>query len=96
MNPYEVLAISHGATPRDIVQAAAMALREKKYSAWEIAEARKQLMDPEARIILDFVHYIDIEPLIKPGKGNDSTDPIIILTDGSKELERLTIFDSQT
>ncbi len=93
MNPYKVLAINHDAIPRDIVQAAAIALRERKCSAREVAEARKQLMDPEARLILDFVHYVDIESLMK--SGNDSPDHAAVLADGIEELERLTIFDSQ-
>lgn len=96
MNPYEVLAINHDATPRDIIQAAAMALRERKYSAGEVAEARRQLMDPKARLILDFVHFVDIESLIESGEENDSTVSAVILADGTEELERLTIFDSQT
>ena len=95
MNPYEVLAIHHDATPRDIVQAAALALRERKFSAKEVAEARKQLMDPDARMILDFVYYVDIESLAKAGKGNDSTDPVKILSGSAEDLELLTIFDSQ-
>ena len=95
MNPYEVLDINHGATSHDIVQAAALALRERKYSPLEIAEARKKLMDPEARKILDFVHYVDIELLIKFIKGNNSTDFSKSLSDSAEgRLERLTIFDS--
>lgn len=94
MNPYEVLAINHDATPRDIIQAAAMALRERKYSAREVADARKQLMDPQARMILDFLHYVDVESIIKPDKGEGSMDPALLLIDGTEKLARLTIFDS--
>ena len=94
MNPYVVLAIKHDATPHDIVQAAAMALRKREYTAREIADARKQLMNPEARMILDFVHHVDVESLIKPGKGKGGADHALSLVDDTGKLERLTIFDS--
>lgn len=93
MNPYRVLNINHDAAPRDIVQAAAMALREKKYSARDVAEARKQLMDPKVRLVLDFVHSVDIDPLIHDTNVNDSTGSATALVGMVDELERLTIFD---
>lgn len=95
MNPYEVLGVKHDAAPPEIVQAAAMALRERKYSAREIAEARKQLMDPQARRILGFVHCVDIASLVNPGKENSSEDSATLPVKGIDGLERLTIFDVQ-
>jgi len=96
MNPYRVLNIKPDATPRDIVQAAARALREKKYSARDVAEARKQLMDPKVRLILDFVHSVDITPLIRGKNGGDSAGSRAEPAGKSDELERLTIFDHLT
>lgn len=92
MNPYAVLNIDHTATPRDIVQAAAMALRKKTCSAREVAEARKQLMDPRTRLILDFVHTARPEQLIN---GRDRNALAIATTVGVNEMVRLTLFDHQ-
>ena len=89
MNPYTVLNLDHTATPRDIVQAGVTALREKKYSAREVAEARKQLMNPQTRLILDFVHTAHPEQLIV--KRDRSLSPAVSVG----ELERLTLFDPQ-
>ncbi len=93
MNPYKVLAVKHDATPHDIVQAAGMALRERKYPAREVAEARKQLMDPQAKMILDFVHSADIESLLNPVKGNSNKNAVVLPTAGTEGMQRLTIFD---
>jgi len=63
MNPYKVLNIDHRATKREILAAAALALRERKYSGREIAEAQKELMDPISKAVYDFIEFIDLEPL---------------------------------
>ena len=65
MNPYRLLNISPQATAREIVQASALALRENRHSAREIAEARKELMNPVTRRLLDFMYTVDVEPLLK-------------------------------
>ncbi|XCN75249.1 MAG: hypothetical protein Q3M24_11115 [Candidatus Electrothrix aestuarii] len=65
MNPYQLLNISPQATAREIVQASALALRENKHSARDIAEARKELMNPVTRRLLDFIYTVDVEPLLK-------------------------------
>ena len=88
MKPYTVLNLDHNATPRDIVQAAVKALQEKNYSAREVAEARKQLMDPGTRLILDFVHTARPEQLIN-GKNRGAS----LVTARADELTRLTLFD---
>jgi hypothetical protein len=80
MNPYRLLNITSEATPREIVEASALALRENKNSARDIAEARNQLMNPATKFILDFIHTVDLEPL---------------LNDVRKDLERLDILDKQ-
>ncbi len=94
MNPYEILAVHSDATPHDIVQAAALALRTRKYSATEIAEARMQLMNPEKRIILDFIYHVDISPLLHPGKGTDTSEPTLSVTEATERLEYLSVFES--
>jgi len=45
-------------------------------------------------MILDFLHYVDVESIIKPDKGKGSTDPALLLIHGTEKLARLTIFDS--
>ncbi|CAK8720150.1 hypothetical protein KKHLCK_09335 [Candidatus Electrothrix laxa] len=88
MNPYRLLNISPEATPREIVQASALALRENKHSARDIAEARKQLMNPATRRLLDFIHTVDVEPLLSDaGEGLASFEQI--------SFERVDIFDKQ-
>ncbi len=44
MNPYELLNIEKDASKKDIIKAAACALRERKYTAKEIANAQKTLL----------------------------------------------------
>ena len=65
MNPYRLLNISPQASAREIVQASARALRENKHSARDIAEVRKELMNPVTRRLLDFIYTVDAEPLLK-------------------------------
>lgn len=64
MNPYKLLHISPKATAQEVVHASALALRENISSAHDIAEARKQLMDPATRRVLDFIYTVDLEPLL--------------------------------
>ncbi|MCI5143317.1 MAG: hypothetical protein D3909_16655 [Candidatus Electrothrix sp. ATG1] len=91
MNPYRLLNITPTATPREIVQASALALRENTHSARDIAEARKELMNPVSKRILDFVYTVDLDPLLKDvEKGLDKVQGEEIAP-----LERLDIFDKQ-
>ncbi len=83
MNPYQLLNISPEATAREIVQASALALREKNSSARDIAEARKELMNPTTRRLLDFIYTVDIEPLLRDAR------------EGSVVLEQRDISDKQ-
>ena len=46
MDPYKILDVSAGADSREILQAAAKAMKERKYSAKEIAIAQKTLLNP--------------------------------------------------
>ena len=65
MNPYTVLGLSADANAQEILLAATKALREKKYSARQIAEARQELMNPELRPLLDFICFVDLAPLLR-------------------------------
>ena len=95
MNPYKVLNITPEATPKDIVQASALALRNKEYSARDIAEARKRLMNPADRLVLDFVYSVDQEPLMKNTNLLDDVTEKMIKDKQLNLLKRLDIFDSQ-
>ena len=57
-NPYEVLEVSPGASNKEITVAFAMAMKRRKYSPDAIALARKSLMNPEERIIADYLRSI--------------------------------------
>jgi hypothetical protein len=64
MNPYRVLDIDVNATPQDIVRAAGQALRRRQSSAREVAVAQKILLDPVSRKVHEFVHFIDLGPVL--------------------------------
>ena len=63
MNPYKVLDIEKTASKQEIIQATARALREKKYSAREIASAQKALMNTVSRDAHKFLHFIELKDL---------------------------------
>jgi hypothetical protein len=88
MNPYKVLNLSAEAEAKDIIAAAAKAMQEKKYSAREIAEARRQLMNPKLRPLLDFICFAEVEPLLRP--ADPPAEPC-----SADDLERLEIFAEQ-
>ena len=60
MNPYQILNIGKNATNRDIIQAAALAMRERKYTGREVAVAQKTLMEPVSRATEEFICFIDV------------------------------------
>lgn len=92
MNPFKVLDIGFNASKKEIIQASARAMREKKYSGLELAQAQKMLLDPISRSVQEFLHCLDIAPLknrlsIKRPEGLDHTDIV--------KLTRLSIFDEE-
>lgn len=61
MNPFNVLDLKNASVSnREIIQAAALGLREKKYSATEVARAQKLLLDPVSRSCQEFLWFIDL------------------------------------
>lgn len=87
MNPYKILNIDRKADKKGIIQAAASALRERRFSAREVALAQKELLDPASRSVHDFLHFLDVEvPLVRPSSRNASNRPLVF-------LERLSVFD---
>ncbi|WP_319422327.1 hypothetical protein [Pleurocapsa sp. FMAR1] len=57
-NPYDVLEVSPGASNAEITKAFAMAMKRRQYPADAIALARKSLMNPDERIIADYLRPI--------------------------------------
>jgi hypothetical protein len=55
-NPYQILNVSQDAGKDEIIEAQAVAMKEKKYSLNEIHSAVRQLLDPAKRLAADFMH----------------------------------------
>ncbi len=92
MNPFKILNIGPGASKKEIIQAAARAMREKEFTGREIAQAQKMLIEPASRAAQAFLHCIDVNPLkdrivVKKPDGLGRPD--------SSGLSRLSIFDEQ-
>ncbi len=87
MNPYKVLNVDCRASKREIIQSAALALRERKFSGRDVALAQKQLLNPISRATHEFLHFIDVKPLL------DKVDLCKQKEQRVADLNRLPIFD---
>jgi hypothetical protein len=54
-NPYKILAVSPLASNAEITKAFGVAMKQRKYPPDTIAKARKSLMNPDERIIADYL-----------------------------------------
>ena len=63
MNPFKVLNIERHASNKEILQAATQGLRDKKYSAKDLAQAQKLLLDPVSRACQAFLYFPDLDDL---------------------------------
>ncbi len=63
VNPFKILDLDKGATKQEIIQAGARAMRDRHYSAKEIALAQRALMNPVSRATHEFLHFIETGPL---------------------------------
>lgn len=90
MNPFKMLNIDPDATKQEIIRAVALGMRERKYSAHELAQAQKLLLDPVSASVQTFLHCIDQDPLKAQVEvkrpGNVDRAPML-------QLNRLDIFD---
>ncbi|NCO76161.1 MAG: J domain-containing protein [Cyanobacteria bacterium] len=68
-NPYDILEVSSAASTSEITKAFAMAMKKKRYNPKQIAEARKNLMDSQQRLIADYLR--PNLPLIQRFKKQD-------------------------
>lgn len=68
-NPYEILEVSQDVTTPQIMKAMATALRKRKHSNTDVAQASAQLRNPATRLAADFTFpifesYDNMEPLV--------------------------------
>jgi len=89
MDPYKILNIGPTATSREILVAVGKALRERKHSGHEIAQAQRELLDSNRRCVHDFLHQLDVQSLL-PGRPRQ-----IRIQIKQAPLVRLTVFDDQ-
>lgn len=54
-NPYDVLGVSQTSSKAEITKAFALAMKRRQYSTEAIAKARKSLMNPQERIVADYL-----------------------------------------
>ncbi len=87
MNPYKILNINSNVTKADIILAVTTAMRERQYSASEIAHAQKELLNNISKAAHDFIQFLDIEPFLT---AIDLTPPKLTLPGA---IERLSLFD---
>ena len=87
MNPYKILNIGAGAEKRDVVRAAALALRERRYTAKEVAMAQRELLDPVSSVAHRFLQFVDLKPFLNEVTFDPPEVPRLSV------LKRLKIFD---
>jgi hypothetical protein len=71
-NPYKILDVSPLASNGEITKAFSIAMKQRKYPPDEIAKARKSLMNPDERIMADYLS--PVIPLVKRFKSIDIND----------------------
>ena len=92
MNPFKILNIGPDASKKEIIQAVARAMREKKIDGWQIAQAQKMLIEPASRATQAFLYCLDVNPIkdrIVVRKPDGLGRPDI------SGLSRLSIFDEE-
>ena len=90
MNPYKILNIDYHADKREIIEAAALAMREKKFSVQEVAIAQKEIMNPIIRAAHDFLQFIDVKPLQEQLILSKPREQTVF------DLNRLAVFDENS
>jgi hypothetical protein len=70
-NAYDVLGVSQTASNAEITKSFALAMKRREYPPEAIAKARKSLMNPEERIIADYLR--PVLPRIDRFKRQDFT-----------------------
>ena len=88
INPYDILEISPTASNKEITVAFTMAIKRRKYSPKDIAQARKSLMNSQTRIVADY-----LRPIVSPIENFETSD-FSILERPIENLEFLADFDN--
>jgi len=100
MDPFRILELTPDASSREIIQAAALALRKRQYSGHEIALAQKKLLDPVKKQAHAFLHSLELGEGEKglPGNlGSETAQPEALQKQqATLALERLTLFDADS
>ena len=93
MNPFKVLNIDPDSSKPEIIRAVALGMRERKYSAHELARAQKMLLDPVSAAVQTFLHCIDLGPFKAQLdiKDPDPVDRVQML-----KFNRLDTFDERS
>ncbi|AFY95180.1 hypothetical protein [Chamaesiphon minutus] len=88
-NAYDVLSVSQTASNAEITKSFAIAMKHRKYSPDAIAKARKSLMNPEERIVADYLR--PVLPTINQFKCQDfiALDEPVPTIDWLSEFDRL-------
>lgn len=54
-NPYEIINISHNSKKKEIIKGSRLAMKNKTHTMQEIDEAKRHLLDPSLRLMVDFI-----------------------------------------
>jgi hypothetical protein len=97
MNPYKVLSVDKNVSNKEVIQAVALAMRSRKYSTKEIAQAQQMLLDPVSRGCHKFLYFIDLgnakDSLIQEIKNTAEACRKSEMDDGFS-LEYLPLFEN--
>jgi curved DNA-binding protein CbpA len=87
-NPYDILGVTPGASNAEITKAFTLAIKRKEYPLDLIAQARKCLLNPQHRLIADYLRpYLAAVKRFKPQDVSQLDNPVPV-------LEYLTQFDT--
>ena len=90
MNPYKILNVDADVTQKEIIQAVTRAMREKKYTGRELAQAQKMLLDPISAAAQEFLHCVNWSALRQPLARMDAFESN---REDISGLTHLSIFD---
>lgn len=90
MNPYKILNVAADVTKKEIIQAVTRAMREKRYSGRELAQAQKLLLDPISGAAQRFLHRVNLSSVRQPLERIDAFESN---RGHISDLTRLSIFD---
>lgn len=93
MNPYKILDLGADATQKAIIQAVTRAMREKRHSGHQLAQAQKILLDPISGAAQRFLHTIDLSGVRQSMPPGDAFD---LNREQIAHLTSLTLFDEDT